>query len=63
MDGRSEDDNQPALGFKVQVRGVKDGEIEVFVRWLRGHESILFESFCGMLRQQVLKSLPNKSKK
>ena len=61
MDENSEDDEEPMFGFKVQVRGSQNGGAEVFIRWLRGYESMLFESFCGMLRRQILETLPNKS--
>ena len=58
-DESSEDEKEPALGFKVCIREVKDGGIEVLIRWLSGHESMMFESFCGMIRRQVLESLPD----
>ena len=61
MDEESEDDKEPVFGFKVQVRGSQNGGAGVLIRWLRGHESMLFESFCGMLRRQILEALPNKT--
>lgn len=47
-------EDEPALGFKIQLRlGKEKQEIQVLIRWLRGHDSVLFESFCGMLKRQV----------
>jgi 23S rRNA (adenine1618-N6)-methyltransferase len=44
-----------ALGFKIQLK--QDKEIEegptVVVRWLKGTHSVLFESFCGMVKRKV----------
>lgn len=53
--GSDEDeDEEPALGFKVQVRQAKvESDVEVTIRWLQGTQSVLFESFCGMLRRQI----------
>lgn len=49
-----EEDGEPALGFKIQLRlGKEKQEIQISIRWLRGHDSVLFESFCGMLKRQV----------
>lgn len=50
----SEEDEEPALGFKVQVRQWQEGSVvEVCIRWLQGNQSVLFESFCGMLKRQI----------
>ncbi|KAI4265197.1 MAG: hypothetical protein L6R35_007170 [Caloplaca aegaea] len=50
-----EEEEEPALGFKVQLLMLKEGKgTEVVVRWLVGRESVLFESFCGMLKRQVV---------
>lgn len=52
--GDAEEEDEPALGFKIQLRlGNEKQEIQILIRWLRGHESVLFESFCGMLKRQV----------
>lgn len=49
-----EKEEEPALGFKVQLLMGKEGSgVEVEVRWLLGRESVLFESFCGMLKRQM----------
>ncbi len=55
-DKASEEDekDEPALGFKIQLRlGKEKQEIQILVRWLRGHDSVIFESLCGMLKRQV----------
>ena len=44
----SDDDDFVALGIKITVK-----EDEVHVRWLRGTDSVLFESFCGMLKRAI----------
>ncbi|KAL8957718.1 MAG: hypothetical protein Q9193_005081, partial [Seirophora villosa] len=50
-----EDEEEPALGFKVQLRVPEEGNgTEVVVSWLRGSESVLFESFCGMLKRRLI---------
>lgn len=46
-------DGAPALGFKVRLRKGDEGGVEVLVRWLQGRDSVLFESFCGMLKRQL----------
>jgi len=48
------DESEAALGFKVQVKRPLGGEgSEVVIRWLKGHDAVLFESFCGMLKRKV----------
>lgn len=44
-----EDEEEVALAVKVSCN---DGKVEV--RWLRGWEHVLFESFCGMLKRALL---------
>ena len=46
-----EDDGR-ALGFKIRLEGHGGGAV-VMVRWLQGRDSVLFESFCGMLQRQL----------
>lgn len=41
------------FGFKVTLQQGNDSGIRVKVRWLQGRESVLFESFCGMLKRQL----------
>lgn len=49
------DEKKAALGFKVQVKQerIASDEIVVQVRWLKGTDTVLFESFCGMLKRKV----------
>ena len=39
--------------FKVQLQKGGEGGIKVKIRWLQGRDSVLFESFCGMLKRQL----------
>jgi 23S rRNA (adenine1618-N6)-methyltransferase len=43
-----EDPVEVSLRFNIEVR---EGDMEV--RWLQGIDSILFESFCGMLKRAM----------
>lgn len=47
-DERDEDDDPVGLAVKVTCK-----EEEVEVRWLRGMDYLLFESFCGMLKRAL----------
>ncbi|BCR94884.1 DUF890 domain protein [Aspergillus luchuensis] len=49
------DETKAALGFKVQVKkdAIDEKGVRVIVRWLKGKDSVLFESFCGMLKRKV----------
>lgn len=51
----SDDEAIISLGFKIHVRaGEPDGEgTKVCIRWLKGHDSVLFESFCGMVKRKL----------
>ncbi|KAL9617483.1 MAG: hypothetical protein Q9160_007746 [Pyrenula sp. 1 TL-2023] len=51
-DGEDKED-EVALGFKIAVRRDEDGGIQVLLRWLRGTDAKLFESFCGMLKRRL----------
>ena len=42
------EEDQVALAVKIHV---KDGGVDV--RWLRGLDAVVFESFCGMLKRAV----------
>ncbi|KAL8797309.1 MAG: hypothetical protein Q9195_000463 [Heterodermia aff. obscurata] len=48
-----EDDDHAVLGFKIQM-SAGDGGQAIQVRWLQGKDSVLFESFCGMLKRQMI---------
>ena len=52
-DDDDDDEQQPALGFKIQMSAGEGGQV-IQVRWLQGRDSILFESFCGMLKRQMI---------
>lgn len=57
QDEDDEEEEEAALGFKIQIIGSEgnaEERVEVLVRWLQGHESVLWESFCGMLRRRLL---------
>ncbi|THC92950.1 hypothetical protein EYZ11_007568 [Aspergillus tanneri] len=49
------EESKAALGFKVQVRkeGIENEGVRVLVRWLKGRDSVLFESFCGMVKRKL----------
>lgn len=63
-DGQADQSEPPRnLGFKIQMRQHvvtaenKSGEevvsIDVYIRWIWGLDSALFESFYGMLRKNI----------
>lgn len=46
---------EAALAFKIQARyahGSTD-TVVVTIRWLKGNDSVLFESFCGMVKRKL----------
>lgn len=49
------DQSRAVLGFAVQLRLVgREGEgVRVVVRWLKGVDGVMFESFCGMLKRKL----------
>lgn len=49
------DEEEAALGIKIQLRQRKEAgsNVEIMVRWLKGSDAILFESFCGMLKRKL----------
>ena len=51
-DDEEEEDGEAAIGFKIRLVAAENGQV-VQVRWLRGKDSVLFESFCGMLKRQI----------
>jgi len=53
-----DDDPEMAFGFKIHVIANPDGEsgAKVTIRWLKGHDTVLFESFCGMLKRKLEES-------
>ncbi|KAL4992743.1 hypothetical protein BDW68DRAFT_148726 [Aspergillus falconensis] len=66
LDGKLEvNPDTAALGFRVQLAKGSDavetwGEtrteeksVKILVRWLKGMDSVLFESFCGMMKRKL----------
>ncbi|KAE8360555.1 DUF890 domain protein [Aspergillus caelatus] len=49
------DDSRATLGFKVHLRkeGIEEKGVRVLIRWLKGTDSVLFESFCGMVKRKL----------
>ena len=51
------EDQEPKLVFEISIsERVEDGKttgVTVHVRWLQGHDSVLFESFCGWLKRKI----------
>jgi 23S rRNA (adenine1618-N6)-methyltransferase len=52
---KSEVEEEPSFGFKIHISETLGGVpgSEVTIRWLKGHDSVLFESFCGMIKRKV----------
>jgi len=50
-----EEDSDMAFGFKIYVEETPGGVAgsKAMIRWLKGHDSVLFESFCGMLKRNL----------
>ncbi|CAI7647123.1 unnamed protein product [Penicillium glandicola] len=49
---------QVALGVRLQIRLVRgqkpeEKEVKVLVRWAQGTDTVLFESFCGMMKRKL----------
>lgn len=54
MDEDSDEEEGVQLGFKVEVRHEEEGEVVVGLRWVRGVDAVLWESFCGMVRRGLV---------
>lgn len=52
------EDEDVALAFKIEI--VSDEEMEV--RWVRGQDFVLFESFCGLVKREVAMKAPSQHK-
>jgi 23S rRNA (adenine1618-N6)-methyltransferase len=53
-DADTEEDAEMALGFKIYVENRTDeAGVRVTIRWLKGQDTVLFESFCGMLKRKL----------
>ena len=47
------------LGFKISMHAGMDSDgVSVTVRWLKGFDAIMFESFCGMLKKKLTSPPP-----
>ncbi|KAL3427208.1 hypothetical protein PVAG01_00717 [Phlyctema vagabunda] len=54
-DKMDDDELEMSLGFKIQIVEEKSAnklEPKVIIRWLKGNDAVLFESFCGMLKRK-----------
>ncbi|KAI9681596.1 MAG: hypothetical protein M1829_000793 [Trizodia sp. TS-e1964] len=49
------EEDDVALGVKIHLKPEKaeDAKTDVIIRWLQGNDSVIFESFCGMLRRKI----------
>ena len=55
MNASDEDEEDMAFGFKLQLQAIDEagGTSTVNIRWLKGHDSVIFESFCGMVKRKM----------
>ncbi|ETN37817.1 uncharacterized protein HMPREF1541_07440 [Cyphellophora europaea CBS 101466] len=51
--GDEEDETEPQLVFRIRVAEGELGMARVEVRWLRGQDAVLFESFVGWLKRKL----------
>lgn len=44
-----------ALGVMIRLKFADEQQrrVEVLVRWIKGSDNVLFESFCGMLKRKI----------
>jgi 23S rRNA (adenine1618-N6)-methyltransferase len=49
-DDGDDNDEEPPPALAVKIEALKE---KVEVRWLRGTDHVLFESFCGMLKRSL----------
>lgn len=50
---QSIDESRATLGIAVHVRQTGIENVDVIVRWIKGFDSVLFESFCGMFKRLI----------
>jgi 23S rRNA (adenine1618-N6)-methyltransferase len=52
------EDAEMAFGFKIHLEENPGGAFgaRVTIRWLKGHDTVLFESFCGMMKRKIEES-------
>lgn len=53
----AESENEIALGFEISVQSD-----ELVIRWVQGRDQVLFESFCGMMKQTLQPMLAKREK-
>ncbi|OKL62360.1 hypothetical protein UA08_03054 [Talaromyces atroroseus] len=46
-----------ALGFRIDLSLQADGSVHVVIRWLKGLDQVLFESFCGMVKRKIMEEI------
>lgn len=46
-----------ALGFRIDLSLQADHSVDVVVRWIKGSDQVLFESFCGMLKRKLTEEI------
>lgn len=51
-DSADKRDPEVSLGFKIFVDKHGEGS-QILIWWVKGHDSVLFESFCGMTKRKV----------
>jgi 23S rRNA (adenine1618-N6)-methyltransferase len=44
------------MGFKIVVT-FSSAETVMCIRWIQGQDTVLFESFCGMMKRRIEDSL------
>ena len=54
------DNGEAALGFRITVVD-KEDRSQVSIEWRIGHDAILFESFCGKIKNVVQQKHPSSS--
>ncbi|EEP81390.1 conserved hypothetical protein [Uncinocarpus reesii 1704] len=47
------DESKAALGVLIHVRQTGIENVDVIVRWVKGFDHVLFESFCGMFKRKI----------
>lgn len=50
-----DEEDEMAFVFKISLipRAGEPGGIEVVIRWMKGNDSVVFESFCGMIKRKL----------
>lgn len=57
-DEEDTEDESDAFGFKICVEpSVDHAGTKVSVRWVKGQDSVIFESFCGMLKRKLSETI------